>query len=160
MVPVLRTEEDELLTENAAVLQYVADRAGSGLAPAGGLERSRLQQWLSFIGSELQKTVYIPLLEEKSPDGAKLFARQKAGRRFAYLDRYLAGREFLLDRFSVADAYLVTVLNWSAGAGIDLSEWPAVQAYYQRLMKRPSVARAVTEERALYAEEQERRKAA
>jgi glutathione S-transferase len=159
-VPVLKTDSGELLIENAAVLQYVADHAGGELAPLAGSERYRLQQWLSFIGTELHKVVYIPLLDDKAPADAKEYAREKAGVRFAYLDRHLAGREFLLDRFTVADAYLVTVLNWSRASGIDLSGWPAVHAYFQRMLKRPSVARAVVEERALYAEEQARQKAA
>jgi glutathione S-transferase len=161
MVPVLRTEEGELLRENPAVLQYVADRfPAAGLAPAGGLERSRLQQWLNFIGTELHKGTYIPLLDEKAPAGAKDYARGKVALRLGYLDRHFQDQEFLLEKFSVADAYLVTVLNWSQASGIDLSEWPAVQAYFKRMIKRPSIARALTEEHALYAEEMERRKAA
>jgi glutathione S-transferase len=64
--------------------------------------------------------------------------------------------EFLLDRFSVADAYLVTVLNWASYVGVDLAPWPAVSAYYQRLLQRPSIAKAVSEEWALYNEEQAR----
>jgi glutathione S-transferase len=159
-VPVLRTDDGELLIENAAVLQYVADNAGGKLAPPSGLKRYRLQQWLSFIGTELHKVVYIPLLDEKSPEGARAYARDNAGVRFAYLHNHLAGRDYLLDSFSVADAYLFTVLNWSAAAGVDLSRWPAVESYYRRLLKRPSVARALAEERALYAEEQARQKAA
>ena len=161
MVPVLRTEEGELLRENPAVLQYVADHfPAAGLAPAGGPERYRLQQWLNFIGTELHKATYIPLLDEKAPSGAKDYAREKAALRLSYLDRHLAAQEFLLDRFTIADAYLVTVLNWSKASGIDLAGWPSVQAYFQRMTKRPSIARALAEERALYAEEMERRKAA
>jgi glutathione S-transferase len=159
-VPALRTGSGELLIENAAVLQYVADHAGGDLAPAGGIERYRLQQWLSFVGAELHKAVYYPLLDEKASEGARQYARESAERRFSFLSGHLAGREFVLDRFSVADAYLVTVLNWSEAAGIDLAKWPTVDAYYKRLLKRPSVARAVAEERALYAEEVARRKAA
>src|SRR6185436_5624351 len=117
-------------------------------------------QWLNFIGTELHKATYIPLLDEKAPAGAKDYAREKAGLRFKYLDQHLSGREFLLDRFTVADAYLVTVLNWSKASGIELGKWPSVQGYFQRMTKRASVARALAEERALYAEEMERRKAA
>ena len=161
MVPVLRTEEGDLLKENPAVLQYVADHfPAAGLAPSGGPERYRLQQWLNFIGTELHKATYIPLLDEKAPAGAKDYAREKAALRLSYLDRHLAAQEFLLDRFTIADAYLVTVLNWSKASGIDLGAWPSVHAYFQRMTKRPSIARAIAEERALYAEEMERRKAA
>ena len=159
-VPVLRTDDGELLTENPVVLQYVADtHPGSGLAPSDGMARYRLQQWLNFITSELHKLVFSPLLDPKSPDGAKAYARGKAPQRFAYLDAHLAGRDYLLDQFTVADAYLVVVLNWSRYAGLDLAQWPAVQNYYQRLQARPSVARALAEEAELFKQEQARRAA-
>ena len=160
-VPALRTESGEVLTENPAVLQYVADNhPRSGLGPSGGMARYRLQQWLNFTTSELHKAVFTPLLDRTSPEGAKTFARDKAASRLAHLDRHLAGRQYLLDRFTVADAYLVTVLNWSNYTGIDLSRWPAVQDYFRRLLERPSVKRAFAEEAALFAEQQARRGAA
>jgi glutathione S-transferase len=160
-VPVLRTETDDLLTENPVVLQYVADHCpGSNLAPSRGPERYRLQLWLNFITSELHKLVFIPLLSHKSNDGAKAFARDQIGPRFAYLNAHLDGRDYLLDRFTVADAYLVTVLNWTKPTGIDLAQWPALHAYFGRMHKRPSVARAFAEEMALYQEEQARAAAA
>jgi glutathione S-transferase len=77
--------------------------------------------------------------------------------RFGHLNRQLHGRSFLLDGFTVADAYLVTVLNWAPYAGIELSEWPEVKAYFEGLSKRPSVAKALAEEAKAYAEEQARR---
>jgi glutathione S-transferase len=160
-VPVLRTDDGELLTENPAVLQYVADRhPESGLVPAGGMARYRLQQWLNFIASELHKVVFIPLLDMAAGPDAKAFARAKAEQRLAYLGDHLRGRDFLLDRFTVADCYLVTVLNWARFAGADLAKWPAVLVYYKRISKRPSVARAIEEELALYQEQQRRRGAA
>jgi glutathione S-transferase len=160
-VPALRIEGGEVLTENAAVLQYVADRhPAAGLAPPPGAGRSRLQQWLSFIATELHKAVYIPLFVPDAPDGAGAFARRLAPQRFARLAAHLDGRAHLLDRFSVADAYLTTVLNWSGATGIDLGQWPLVDAYYRRMLERPSVARAIAEEGALYAEEQARHAAA
>jgi glutathione S-transferase len=160
-VPALRVEDGTVLTENPAVLQYVADRhPQAGLAPAAGIERSRLQQWLNFIATELHKAIYIPLFAPDAPDGAAEFARRQAPPRFARLAAHLDGREYLLDRFTVADAYLTTVLNWSGATRIDLGQWPAVDAYYRRMLKRPSVARAVAEEAALYAAEQARHAAA
>ena len=161
-VPVLRTDEGELLTENPAVLQYVADRhPNSGLAPAAGTpERYRVQQWLNFTTSELHKVVFVPLLDPKANDGAKAYAREKAPARLAHLARHLEGREFLLDRFTIADAYLVTVLNWGRYSGIDLAQWPAVNGYYHRMIERPAVAKAIAEEIALYKAEQARRSAA
>jgi glutathione S-transferase len=160
-VPVLRTESDGLLTENPVVLQYVADHCpGSGLAPGSGPERYRLQLWLNFITSELHKLVFNPLLSPKSNDGARAFARDQAGPRLNYLNAHLDGREYLLDRFTVADAYLVTVLNWTKAVDIDLTPWPAVLAYFKRMHTRESVARAFAEELALYQEEQKRAAAA
>jgi glutathione S-transferase len=159
-VPSLRTDDGELITENPVVLQYVADQyPGSGLAPQGGMPRYRLQQWLNFITSELHKVVFIPLLDPRGTDGAKGYARDKVGQRLAYLNTHLSDREFLLDRFTVADAYLVVVLNWARFAGVDLAEWPHVHSYFQRLRERPSVARAMDEESTLYNEQKARRAA-
>jgi glutathione S-transferase len=161
MVPALRTDEGEVLTENAAILQYVAASfPAAKLAPERGVERARLQQWLSFIGTELHKAVFLPLLESEAPADAKAYAAGLAEARLGLLDKHLAGREFLLDSFSVADAYLYTVLNWSRATPINVTRWPAIKAYLSNLRKRPSVAKAVGEEGALYAEEQARHKAA
>jgi glutathione S-transferase len=154
-VPAIRTTDGHLITENPVVLQYIADQyPQSQLAPQGGIERYQLQQWLNFISTELHKATFIPLLTRDSPDGAKTFARQKLPVRFSHLCKELRGRSFLLPGFTVADAYLVTVLNWAPYAGIDLSEWPEVKAYFLRLSQRPSVARALAEESRAYAEEQ------
>jgi glutathione S-transferase len=149
LVPAVRTADGEVLTENAAVLQYLADAfPEAGLAPAhGSAERYRLQQWLSFVGTELHKLVFNPLLSSKSNDGAKAFARESAPERLAYLNDHLTGRDYLLDRFSVADAYLAAVLNWAQFVGIDLAQWPAVAAYRAA---RPAVAKAIKEEFDLY----------
>ena len=160
-VPALRLDTGEVLLENQAILQHVADRyPESGMAPPPGRERSLLQQWLSFIGTELHKLVFAPILDPHAAPEVKAYARDKAASRLAVLDRHLEGRAFLLDRFTVADAYLVTVLNWNAAIGIDLSPYPALQAYLGRMHVHPSVARAVAEERALYAEYQASRAAA
>ena len=157
-MPALRTAEGFVLTENTAVLQYVADSLPqAGLAPPPGTARAQLQQWLGFIGTELHKALFVPLLDPRAPADARTYARDKADLRLGVLQKHFAQHEFLLDRFSVADAYLVTVLNWAPSAGVDLSAWPAVRDYHQRLLKRPAVARAVEEEFALYRAEQARR---
>jgi glutathione S-transferase len=159
LVPTLRTDSGELLTENAAILQYVADQfPDAALAPREPFSRSRLQQWLCFIGTELHKAVYGPLLDANAPQGAKEYAIKKSAAPLDLLEKHLEGREYLLDRFTVADAYLVTVLTWSMVTPIDLKKWPAVAAYVARLHKRPSVAKAIGEERPLFLAEQERRK--
>jgi glutathione S-transferase len=156
-VPVLRTDFGETLTENPVVLQYVADQyPESGLAPESGMPRYRLQQWLGFITSELHKLVFSPLLDPRSAADAKGYATGKVAQRFAYLNTHLESREYLLDQFTVADAYLIVVLNWARFAGLDLAQWLAVQSYFQRMSTRPSVARAFAEEFALYQEERAR----
>jgi glutathione S-transferase len=152
-VPVLRTDEGELLTENTAVLQYVAERfPEAGLAGgASALERARLRECLGFVGTELHKAVFVPLLDAKASDEAKAYAREKVGLRMGVLEKHLAGREFLHgDGFTIADAYLATVLVWAGATGVSLAPWPGVQAYHQRVLARPNAARAFGEERALY----------
>jgi glutathione S-transferase len=159
-VPVLRTDAGELLTENQLLLQYVADSyPDAGLAPAGGMQRFRLQQWLSFIATEIHKLVFNALLDPASTRAARAYARTIVSARFGQLAKHLDGREYLLDRFSVADAYLVTVLNWTPAVGLDLDEWPALRAYFARVTQRPSVAKALSEEGRLYAEERAKRAA-
>jgi glutathione S-transferase len=162
LVPTLRTDDGLVLTENAAILQYVADRfPQAGIATGPGIERSRLHQWLCFIGTELHKGLFVPMLDSKAPPEMKIYILGKGLSRLDYLEKYLAGREFLLDHFSVADAYLVTVINWTmATPPIELAKWPNVKSYYERLRARPSIARAVAEEFKLYQAELARHKAA
>jgi len=157
-VPVLRMESGELLTENPAVLQYVADaRPEADLAPHAGLARYRLQQWLNFITTELHKVVFVPLLDPSMPGGGKAYAREKAEPRLAYLNARLEGREYLLDRFTIADAYLATVLNWARFTAVELDRWPAIKSYMDSMYRRPSVARAIAEETRAYQEQEARR---
>src|SRR6266700_1277864 len=162
LVPTLRTDEGVVLTENAAILQYVADRfPQSGLGTGPGMERSRLQQWLCFIGTELHKGLFIPLLDKTAPQEMKTHVLAKNLSRLDYLETYLKDRDYLLDHFSVADAYLVTIINWTmATPPIELAKWPVVKAYYERLRARPSIAKAVAEEFELYKAELARHKAA
>ena len=146
LVPTLRTDDGLVLTENAAILQYVADRfPNAGIASEPGMDRSRLHQWLCFT----------------APAEMKAHVLSKNLSRLDYLDNYLKGREFLLDHFSVADAYLVTIINWTmATPPIELAKWPNVKAYYERLRARPSIAKASAEEFELYKAELARHKAA
>ena len=156
-VPVLRTDAGELLLENAAILQYVGDlKPASGLAPQG-YARYQLQQWLNFITTELHKVIFVPLLDRHAPDAVKDYARDKISVRLGYLNNYLKGREFLLGRFTVADAYMTTVLNWSRATNVDLDRWSAVAAYQSRQLARPSATKAFGEELALYREQEARR---
>ncbi|KJC58123.1 glutathione S-transferase [Bradyrhizobium sp. LTSPM299] len=162
LVPTLRTDDGVVLTENAAILQYVADRfPQAGLGPTSGAERPRLHQWLCFIGTELHKGLFVPLLDKKAPAEVKTYVLGRYLSRLDYLEDHLKGREYLLHHFSVADAYLVTVINWTmATPPIELAKWPALKAYFDRLRTRPSVAKAIAEEFELYKAELARHKAA
>jgi glutathione S-transferase len=162
LVPTLRTDDGTVLTENAAILQYVADHfPKAGIATGPGMARSRLHQWLCFIGTELHKGLFVPLLDKKAGPEVKAYVLEKNLSRLDYLENYLRGRDYLLDHFSVADAYLVTVINWTmATPPVELAKWPVVRAYYERLRARPSIARAIAEEFELYKAEVARHKAA
>src|SRR5690349_24625914 len=106
LVPVVRTDDGAVLTENAAILQHVAERfADSGIGAKPGLERSKLQKWLCFIGTEVHKSLFTPLLGKTTPAEVKTYTLEKYLSRLVHLDNYLKGREFLLDHFTVADAY-------------------------------------------------------
>src|SRR6202044_1475499 len=157
-------EEGTVLTENSAILQYIAEQyPAAQLAPPASdrVGRAKLRQWLSFISSELHKGLMTPLLGEKTPPEVKAWSLSKYAPRLAYLDAKLNDREFLLDRFSVADGYLTTVLNWTrATPEIDLTAYPNVKAYLERMRARPSVAAALATEIPLFHAEVARRKAA
>lgn len=151
-VPALWIDAGTILTEGPAVLQYVADQVPeAGLAPAyGTIERARLQQWLNYIATEIHKAVFYLLFNPASPEAAKAFARGIVASRYDFVSRHLADRDFLVgSQFTVADAYLVTSLNWAAPGGIDLSRWPVLEAYRTRMVERPAVARAFGEEMAI-----------
>ena len=124
-VPALRLDDGTVLTENTAVLQYVADRfPNARLAPASGVERSKMQQWLGFIGTELHKAAFVPLLDDKASEEVRRYSRDKIALRMETLQAHLRGREYLLDSFSIADAYLTTILNWASATQVDLKQWP------------------------------------
>jgi glutathione S-transferase len=146
-VPLLELDDGARLTEGPAIVQYVADRAPQAkLAPANGsFERYRLQAWLNFITSELHKQ-FSPLFDPASADDLKARQREKLAGRFDWIVQQLAGRDYLMGEFTVADAYLFTVLNWCGWTGIDLARWPALQAYVARVAARPAVQAALKAE--------------
>ncbi len=147
-VPVLELDDGETLTENAAIVQYVADQyPQSDLAPAvGTIGRYRLQEWLSFIGSELHKN-FPPLFIPRYPPEYKPMARQTLERKFANLDQHLADRQYLMgDQFTVADAYCFAIMNWHKRADLDLSPWPNLKSYVERVAARPKVHEALEAE--------------
>jgi glutathione S-transferase len=147
-VPALQLDSGEVITEGPALVQYLADlKPESGLAPAPGtLERVRLQEMLNYITSELHKTLGA-LFDPGFDDAAKAHLKEKAGTRFDWLSKKLADREYLMGaRFTVADAYLFTVLNWCGWLGIDLARWPVLAAYQARVAARPKVQEALRAE--------------
>lgn len=148
-VPALQLDDGSVLTEGPAIVQYLADRKPeSGLAPANGsLERYHLQEWLNFISTEVHKQ-YSPLFNPQIPEEVKELQRQRLQGRFDWLAEVLAGQDYLMGtQFTVADAYLFTVLGWGAHVGIDLARWPALQAYSERVAQRPAVAATLAAER-------------
>jgi glutathione S-transferase len=161
LVPLLRLDDGSFLSENAAILQYIAGRYPQAqLAPKDDIERAHLQQWLCFIGTELHKGFFIPLFDQKAPEGTRQHTLKKYESRLKYLNGHLTGRQYLLDRFTVADAYLYTILNWTVPLNVDLAPWPAIKSYREFLQTRPSIAKAFLEEMALYKAELARHQAA
>ncbi len=147
-VPALQLDGGELLTEGPAIVQYLADLAPEKeLAPANGtLARYQLQSWLTFIGTELHRSCS-PFFNPAAPQAMKDIARANLERRLAYAAQQLEGRDYLLGAdFSVADAYLFTVLSWFRVVPVDLSAWPVLQAYQARVAARPAVQAALKAE--------------
>src|SRR6266700_2325473 len=134
-VPVLVLDNGERLTENAAVLQYIADlRPEKGLAPpAGDPDRYRLQEWLSFIATEIHKAFLFPTFWYKD-DAAKANARERIGQNVAVAAAHLSDRAYLVgDRFTVADGYLAWSLLLLGRGGVDVAQWPSLVAYLARI---------------------------
>ena len=147
-VPALQLDSGELLTEGPAILQYVADQApAAALAPAAGtVARYQLQAWLTFIGTELHRSC-TAFFHPQAGDDWKAIARATLERRLSYVDGQLQGRAYLTgDGFTVADAYLFTVLSWMKPIGMDLSGWPQIVAFQARVAARPAVQAALKAE--------------
>jgi glutathione S-transferase len=147
-VPVLEFDNGERLTEGPVIVQWIADQnPASGLVPpAGKVERYRVQEWLNFITSELHKT-FGPIFRPTTPDAYKAISKENLGKRFDWLDKQLAGKQYLMgDKFTVADAYLYTVLRWTTRIEMDLAKWPNLKAYVERVGARPKVQEALKAE--------------
>ena len=147
-VPVLELDNGERLTEGPVIVQYLADqKPAAGLVPASGtMERVRVQEWLNFTTSELHKSCG-PIFRPTTPDEYKKISKENLGKRFDWLDKELAGRQYLMgDKFTLADAYLFTVLRWAARIEMDLAKWPNLKAYVDRVAARPKVQEAMKAE--------------
>ena len=147
-VPALELDSGEVLTEGPAIVQYLADqKPGSGIAPPNGtLARSRLQEMLGYINSEIHKS-YSPLFRAETPEETRVERKAYLHKRYALLDGILAKQPWLLgDTFTAADAYLFVVTRWAKGAGVDLSAFPALNAFQERVAARPAVQAAMAAE--------------
>ena len=147
-VAALQLDNGEVLTEGAAILQYLADRVpAAGLAPANGSwERVRLQEWLNFVSSEIHGGLGV-LFKDAIPDEVKALFKATLFKRFAILVRTLERQDYLLGaQYSVADAYLFVVLRWAGLFDIDLQQWPALAKFQQRVGERPAVIAALAAE--------------
>jgi glutathione S-transferase len=147
-VPCLELDNGDKLTEGPVIVQYIADQKPSaGLAGSPGtMERYRIQEWLNFTTSELHKT-FGPIFRPTTPDAFKDISRANLGKRFDWIDQELAGNQYLMgDKFSIADAYMFTVMRWSPRVNIDISKWPNIKAYVDRVAARPKVQEALKAE--------------
>jgi glutathione S-transferase len=148
-VPVLELDDGQRLTEGPALVQYIADRnPASKLAPpAGTMERYRLMEWLNFITAELHKQ-FGPLFDPATPSEYQETVKKKIASRFDWVAGELVGKDYLMGGiFTVADAYLFTMLTWTKHVGIDLGRWPTLAAYKARVAARPKVREAMIAER-------------
>jgi glutathione S-transferase len=147
-VPALQLDDGRVLTEGPAIVQYLADqKPDSGLAPhPGAFERYQLMEILNYVSSELHKG-FGPLFNPDTSAEAKAAAKTGIGKKFDWLTGFLGTKTYLLgNTFTVADAFLFTVLSWTGHVGIDLNKWPALAAYHSRIAQRPKVQQALKEE--------------
>ncbi|CAM8623435.1 Gst Glutathione S-transferase [Comamonadaceae bacterium] len=147
-VPYLTLDDGRSLHEGPAIVQYLADLVPEKkLAPANGtFERYKLQEWLTFIGTELHKS-FSPLFNPAAPAETKEQSKQSLAKRLAWVDSELAGKDYLLgDQFTVADAYLFTVTNWARIVKVDISTYANLLAYRTRVSERPGVQAAMRAE--------------
>lgn len=147
-VPYLVLDDGSGIRECAVIVQYIADQVpDKKLAPVlGTRQRYELMSWLNFVATEIHKT-FSPLFQPGMPDAAKDLAKEKLAARLKWIDGELAGKHYLMGQdFSVADAYLFTVTNWTKPMHIDLSPYPNVVAWRERMAARPAVQRAMKAE--------------
>jgi len=148
-VPTLQFEDGSVLTEGPAIVQWIADQAPEKhlAPPAGTMERYHLVEWLNFISTELHKQ-FSPLFNAASTEEVKARQRELLSRRFDYVQNALGAHPYLMGAaFTVADAYLYTVLGWSKWVDIDLAKWPKIAEYMARVAARPKVQAALAAEK-------------
>jgi len=147
-VPCLQLDSGEILTEGVVILQYLADldSAKKLAPPVGSMERYRIQELLNFIATEVHKN-FSPLWNKEAPDVIKQMAIERLGNRLNYLNTTMAGKDFAFgSSFSIADAYLFTVLNWAGYVKLEMTAWPHLIKYCERIKSLPSVQSAMKAE--------------
>lgn len=147
-VPLLELDDGTRLREGPVIVQYIADQAPLKLLapPNGTLQRYRLQEWLTFIGTEIHKG-FSPLFKPNTPDEYKAIAREGLLQRLQWVDSQLEGKQYLMgDQFTVADGYLFTVTNWAKPTNLDISGLTHLAAYRERVAARPAVQAAMKAE--------------
>ena len=147
-VPALALDSGELVTEGPVIVQIIADKvAAKNLAPArDSAERYKLQEWLTYINSEVHKN-FGPMFSPVLADDAKAFFKDRVMAKFKYLDGALAGKDYLMGKqFTVADGYLFTMLSWAERMKFDLAAMPNLLAYKARVGARPMVQAALVKE--------------
>jgi glutathione S-transferase len=146
-VPALQLHDGRVLTENVAVLLYVADQNPQAklAPPVGSFERHRLTEWLSFISSEIHKG-FSPLYSPSATEEVRQYARNHLGKRLDYLHGVMHETYLVGGQFTIADAYLFTVLSWAGEAGLGLDRWPRLEDYRSHIARRPHVIAAIESE--------------
>ena len=147
-IPALAIDANTLLTEGVAIMQYVADSAPKSnlLPPVGFLSRYKTLEWLNFVATELHKG-FTPLFRPDTPEAFKPTARALLEKKLEYVDAALANQQWINgETFSIADAYLVTVLRWAVAVKLNFPQAGNIAAYMQRVASRPAVAAAMTAE--------------
>ena len=147
-VPALVMNNGQLLTEVAVIVQYLADLVpNKKLAPPPGtIDHYHLLEMLNFVATEIHKS-YSPLFNPKYSEEAKTIARERLALRLGVAAKALEGKDYLMGNdYSIADAYLFTVLRWSPRVGVDLAQWPALKDYMDRIAARPAVKAAMKEQ--------------
>jgi glutathione S-transferase len=147
-VPTLQLDNGQIMTEVAVLLQYIADQKPDAklIPPAGTLDRYREQEWLNFIATEVHKG-FGPLWNPATPDSFKTIVKKKLGDRFALLDKHFSANDYLMGKtYTAADAYLFTITNWSSHADVDMTPYKNLNAFRDRVGKRPAVQAALKAE--------------
>lgn len=147
-IPALLLDDGELLTEGAAIVQYLADKVPDSqlLAPVGNLKRYQTLAWLNYVATELHKS-FVPLFRPVTPEDYKLVVRQELEKKLCYVNNELEGKQWITGaQFTVADAYLFTVLRWGYAVQLDFSGLNNIARYMDQAKIRPAVAAALAAE--------------